>query len=128
MSDLSDLKTSIIELAAKFREKTKRSVVNIGVFGDMGLGKSSFINTLLCLFEAEGERAFTATSSSTVSTSVKSYTVYTNGKEKINIFDCWGNEGTQWNTDLFVQYVDGYLDSVDKSQTGIKVQTNGKKK
>jgi len=45
---------------------------------------------------------------------VKCYSVYSSEIFKINIFDVWGIDGSDWKPELFDLFVDGHMVGIDK--------------
>jgi len=110
----------IVEYAKIIAKYSSRTTFNIGVFGGMGLGKSSFINTVLCLFGKHNPKAPVSHETTSVTTVVKKYQAFQDKEITINLVDAWGIQQEKWNEKYFEEYLDGILDGVDKDRIEIR--------
>jgi len=85
----------------------------------MALGKSSFINTVLCHFGKQNPKAPVSHEKTSSTTVVRRYIAYQDKEITINLVDAWGIQQDKWNDKYFEEYLDGILDGVDKDRIEI---------
>jgi len=92
---------------------------NIYLFGKMGAGKSSFVNSLTTIFNTDEKSrkqvlrpALAMASGETCTKQVKKYSFGFEGHGKLNVFDVWGYENQRpegWTKEMFSFLMRGVL-------------------